>query len=40
MSDPISKIELMLWTGLEEGSGTDGRVYLGIAGREYAIKSQ
>jgi hypothetical protein len=40
MSDPISKIELKLWTGLEEGSGTDGRVYLGIAGREYAIKSQ
>lgn len=40
MSDPISKIELKLWTALEDGSGTDGRVYLGIAGREYAVKSQ
>jgi hypothetical protein len=41
MSDPISKIELKLWTDLEDGSGTDaGRVYLGIAGREYAVKSQ
>ncbi len=40
MSDPISKIELKLWTSLRNGSGTDGRVCLGVAGREYAVNSQ
>jgi len=40
MSDPITKIELKLWTSLRPGSGTDGRVYLGIAGREYAVNSR
>jgi len=39
MSKPITKIELKLWTALPEDSGTDGRVYLGFAGREYAVKS-
>jgi hypothetical protein len=37
MSDPISKIELNLWTSLREGSSTDSRVYLGIGAREYAV---
>jgi hypothetical protein len=40
MSDPISKIELNLWTSTRAGSSTDGRVYLGIAGREYAVNRQ
>jgi hypothetical protein len=37
MADPISTIELNLWTSLRDGSSTDGRVYLGIGGREYAV---
>jgi hypothetical protein len=37
MSDPISKIELKLWTSTRSGSSTDGRVYLGLAGREYSV---
>ncbi|MFI6094739.1 hypothetical protein ACIA8G_04255 [Lentzea sp. NPDC051213] len=40
MNLPIKKIELKLWTSLREGSSTDGRVYLGLAGREYAVNAQ
>jgi len=39
MSKPITKIELKLWTAQTPGASTDGRVYLGLAGREYAVKS-
>lgn len=39
MSKPITKIELKLCTAQTLGAGTDGRVYLGLAGREYAVKS-
>jgi hypothetical protein len=37
MPTPISRIQLRLWTSLREGSSTDSRVYLGVAGREYAV---
>lgn len=35
----IKQIQLRLWTSNLEGSSTSGRVYLGIAGREFAVKS-
>lgn len=38
MSDPISRIELKLRTTHLAGSTTNGHVYLGIAGREYAVR--
>lgn len=37
---PISKIELELKTGNRDGAGTDGDVFLGVAGREFFVDSQ
>jgi hypothetical protein len=37
---PITRIELRLVTGDRENAGTDGDVFLGIAGREYNVDSQ
>ena len=36
----ITRIELRLITGDREDAGTDGDVFLGIAGREYNVDSQ
>jgi hypothetical protein len=36
----IRKIELRLVTGDRTGAGTDGDVFLGLAGREYNVDSQ
>jgi hypothetical protein len=38
-TEPITRIELRLFTANRNGAGTDGNVFVGVAGREFFVDS-